>query len=217
MRKGKVIVDTCFLQKLAPEEKHVVNIEKVIHCLNFQPVAHPYVVEHEIALKSYLMNLVNNGFIQKIEYDEFLQDDTSKFLYESYFRDIHDELRKMLEAKGSIKQLEKLTIPSGQTIYNTHRQGSSMADVHMILMASFMNLPIILTEDSDIELLRVIASKRIFPGSYSLKIYNAVDLILQIAGKEEILITKKELEQMLLCMGERGRKTELTKIWKASH
>ena len=217
MGNAKVIVDTCFLQKLAPEEKHVVNIEKVIHCLNFQPVAHPYVVEHEIALKSYLMSLVNNGFIQKIEYDEFLQDDTSKFLYESYFHDVHDELRKMLEAKGSIKQLEKLNIPSGQTIFNIHRQGSSMADVHMILMAAFMKLPIILTEDSDIELLRVIASKRIFPSSYSLTIYNAVDLILQIAGKEEMQIPKKELERMLLCMGERGRRTELTEIWNMHH
>ena len=28
MEKTKVIVDTCFLQKLAPEEKHVGNVSK---------------------------------------------------------------------------------------------------------------------------------------------------------------------------------------------
>lgn len=217
MEKTKVIVDTCFLQKLAPEEKHVGNVSKIIECLDFQPVAHPYVVEHEIKLKSYLMKLVNTGFIQKIEYDDFIKDDASRFLYESYFHDIYDALRKNLAAAGGAKQIEKLNIPSGETIYSIHRQGSSMADVHMILMAAFLRLPIILTEDSDIELLRVIAKKRLSLGDFTLHIYNAVDLVMQVAEKDTLPITKKELEQILACMGERSHRAELTNIWKEHH
>lgn len=217
MEKTKVIVDTCFLQKLAPEEKHVGNVKKIIECLDFQPVVHPYVVKHEIELKSYLMKLVNTGFIQKIEYDDFIKDDASRFLYESYFHDIHDELRKNLAAAGGAKQIEKLNIPSGETIYSIHKQGSSMADVHLILMAAFLRLPIILTEDYDIELLRVIAKKRLSLGDFTLHIYNAVDLVMQVAEKDELPITKKELEQILACMGERKHRAELTKIWKEHH
>lgn len=55
---------------------------------------------------------------------------------------------------NSPKQVEKLCLHKGQTIYNTHKQGSSIGDVHMILMAFYLQMPILLTEDPDIEMLR---------------------------------------------------------------
>lgn len=58
------------------------------------------------------------------------------------------------EAMNSPKQVEKLCLHKGQTIYNTHKQGSSIGDVHMILMAFYLQMPILLTEDPDIEMLR---------------------------------------------------------------
>lgn len=126
-------------------------------------------------------------------------------------------MRKNLAVAGGAKQIEKLSIPSGETIYSVHRQGSSMADVHMILMAAFLHLPVILTEDSDIELLRAIAKKRLSFGDFSLQIYNAVDLVMQAAEREDTPLTKKELEFILSCMRERKHRAELTKIWNEHH
>ena len=104
MGKTEVIVDTCFLQKLSSEGKAIDNIKKVLTELEYIPVVHPYIYEHELSLHSYFVRLVEEGYIRVIQYNEFQKDATS--------------------------------------IYNTHKQGSSMGDVHMILMASYLQMPI---------------------------------------------------------------------------
>ena len=47
MKKTEVVVDTCFLQKLSSEGKSVDNIKKVLAELEYIPVVHPYIFEHE--------------------------------------------------------------------------------------------------------------------------------------------------------------------------
>ena len=46
-----------------------------------------------------------------------------------------------------------------------------------------MRLPIILSEDGDIEFLRSVAKRKISGDAYNLDIYNVMDLILMIANK----------------------------------
>ncbi len=87
-----------------------------------------------------------------------------KQTYEAYYDILYEEMRLTLEAMNSPKQVEKLRLHKGQTIYNMHKQGSSMGDVHMILMASYLQMPILLTEDLDIEMLRDIAKRRMRLG-----------------------------------------------------
>jgi|GEM_PF-1059850 len=217
MEKSEVIVDTCFLQKVSDYGRVPDNIKAIFDELNFRPVVHPYICDHEISLHAFSIKLIDDGYIRKIEYDEFIKDEYERQLYEQYFFMLHEEMRLLLEAKGGLKQLGKLNIKSGQTIYDTHYQGSSMGDVHMVLMASFMDLSIILTEDSDIDLLSVIAKKRISLGTYNLMIYNAWDLVKMIAGRANSKISKKDLVRILLNMGERSKKSELNTIWNSSH
>lgn len=217
MKKTEVIVDTCFLQKLSSEGKKPENIKTILSEFDFVPIAHPYIIEHELSMKSYSEKMVKDGYIKKIEYVEFLKDDYDRHLYESYFFQLHEDLRLYLKAKEGPKQIKKLALHSNQNIYDTHIQGSSMGDVHMILMAAFMHLPIILTEDSDIDLLRSLAKKRTNLGQYTLEIYDAWDLIKQIAEKQETDISKKELEQILNEMGERPRRSEMKTIWNNHH
>lgn len=67
----------------------------------------------------------------------------------------------------------------------------SLGDVHMILMAFFMNVPIILTEDTDIEILKKITKLKINSDKYNLEIYSAMDLLIEIAKKNKTM--RKEL------------------------
>lgn len=217
MEKTEAIVDTCFLQKLSTEGKNVDNIKKILNELDFTPVVHPYIAEHELSLHSYLNNLVKEGYIKTIEYTEFQKDTDDKDLYESYFFGIYEEMRLLLEARGGVKQIEKLDIRGTKTIYNTHKQGSSMGDVHMILMAVFLQMPIILTEDSDIELLKSISKKRVKLGTYSLQILNGMDLVRKIAQKEDSSLNKKDLEIILNQMGERAQRSEIKTLWNNCH
>lgn len=203
MGKTEVIVDTCFLHKLSSEGKKIDSIKKVLAELEYIPVVHPYIFQHELSLHSYFKRLVEEGYIRIIQYNEFLKDASDKQSYEAYYEILYEDMRLALEALGGPKQIEKLILHKEWTIYNTHKQGSSMGDIHMILMASYLQMPIILTEDSDIELLRDIAKKRMRLGQYSLQILNAVQLIEKIAQKQDSSITVKEIEAILKGMGER--------------
>ena len=92
-----------------------------------------------------------------------------------------------------------------------------MGDVHMILMAAYLQMPILLTEDSDIELLRDIAKRRMQLGQYSLQIFNGVQLIERIAQKKDCSITVKEIERILKAMGKRGAVSSIKTIWRENH
>lgn len=217
MGKTEVIVDTCFLQKISSEGKATDNIKKVLAELEYIPVVHPYIYEHELSLYSYFEHLVNEGCIRVIQYNEFQKDASDKQSYEAYYDILYEDMRLALEALGGPKQVEKLSLHKGQTIYNTHKQGSSMGDVHMILMASYLQMPIVLTEDSDIELLRDITKRRMRLGQYSLQILNGVQLIENIAQKKDSSITLKEIEAILKGMGERRAVSNIKAIWREKH
>lgn len=124
MEKTEVIVDTCFLQKLSSEGKVIDNIKRVLAELEYIPVVHPYIYEHELSLHSYFVRLVEDGYIKVMRYDEFQKDAIDKQTYEAYYDVLYEEMRLTLEAMNSPKQVEKLCLQKGQTIYNTHKQGS---------------------------------------------------------------------------------------------
>ena len=217
MEKQRAIVDTCFLQKITANGSCPGNIQLLLDNLEYSPVAHKYVMEQELSLHGYLKKLIDDGYIMTIDYDEFIGDALSKQVYETQFVDIYNEMRKFLQSQGGPKQMPELKIPKGSDIYTYHMQGSSMGDVHMILMASFMRLPVFLSEDSDIVLLRDIAKRRLSLSSYQLHIYDTLDLLKQIAGKTNVNISHKEFEKIVKQVGERENWAKVNAVWHASH
>lgn len=217
MSKKEAIVDTCFFNKLSNNGKNIEAFKKVLVDLKYKPVVHPYIAEKELDVFPHFNKLIEEGFIRKAEYSEFIEDEDDAELYEQYFPELYEEMREYLEIKGSKKRIEKLAIPTGQTIYTYRRAGMSLGDVHMILMAFFMRLPIILSEDGDIEFLRSVAKRKISSNSYNLDIYNVMDLIMMIAQKEDTTFSKKELEKVVLEVKERARLSEVKQAWNETH
>lgn len=217
MSKKEAIVDTCFFNKLSNNGKNIEAFKKVLVDLEYKPVVHPYIAEKELDVFPQFNKLIEEGFIRKAEYSEFIEDEDDAELYEQYFPELYEEMREYLEIKGSKKRIEKLAIPKGQMIYTYRRAGMSLGDVHMILMAFFMRLPIILSEDGDIEFLRSVAKRKISSNSYNLDIYNVVDLIMMIAQKEDTTFSKKELEKVVLEVKERVRLSEVKQAWNETH
>lgn len=216
MEKQEVIVDTCFLQKITSDGLFLDNVKRVLDELGFVPVVNKYVADQEFQLKRYMTELVNNGYIKVVGYDEYIKDETDRIIYEDYFEQLYYEMKGYLEAKGGPKQMPPLNIPQDQSVFTAHISGSSMGDIHMILMAAYMRLPIILTEDSDIELLRNMAKRRLSMSSYQLEIYDVVDLVRNIAKKEDRSLSRKDLKLIIRQVGEKGRWTEIMEILDAS-
>lgn len=217
MNKKEVLVDTVFLEKLSCNGKNLDTFKKVLSDLDFKPVVHPYLADNEMDMHSYFHKLVAEGFVRVAKYDEFLRDEEDEALYEAYFVDIHNELRERLEAKGGIKQLERLVFPAGQTVFTYRKASMSLGDVHMILMAFFAGMPIILTEDSDIDVLRSITKRKMGSETYTLNIYNAVDLLTMIAEKEESTFEKSDLVNIAKSIGERVHQSDIKQAWNKTH
>lgn len=217
MGKQEVIVDTCFLSKMSSDGASPDNIKKVLDALDYTPVVHRYVADQEMNVLGYLEKLIKEGYIRVVDKNEFIKDESDEIMYTKSFAILYKEMQEYLEAKGGLKQIPDLVIPDGETVF-THRQaGSSMGDVHMILMAAFMKLSIILTEDSDIDLLRAIAARRFKYFGFSFQIYNALELIEFIAQKKEVDIGHKELEQLVRQIGARKSWADINKMWHEVH
>lgn len=217
MIRKEVLVDTVFLEKLSCDGKNLETFKKVLSELEFKPVVHPYVAANELDMHSYFDRLVAEGFVRIAQYSDFLCDDDDRSLYESYFIDIHNTLREYLEAAGEKKQLEKLVLPSGQNVFTYRKAAMSLGDVHMILMAFFTKMPVILTEDSDIDILRSIAKRKMQSETYALNIYNAVDVLKMIAEKEETIFKKNDLVDIVKSIGERRYQSDIKQAWNRTH
>ncbi len=80
-----------------------------------------------------------------------------------------------------------------------------------------LQMPILLTEDSDIEMLRDIAKRRMQLGQYSLQILNGVQLIEEIAKKQNTSISVKEMESILKTMRKRDAISSIKAVWRENH
>ena len=217
MNKKEVLVDTVFLEKLSCDGKNLETFKKVLSDLEYKPVVHPYIATNELDMHSYFDRLVAEGFIRVAQYSDFLCDDDDRALSESYFIDIHNTLREYLEAAGGKKQLEKLVLPTGQDVFTYRKAAMSLGDVHMILMAFFTGMPIILTEDSDIDVLRSITKRKMGSETYALEIYSAVDVLIMIAEKEETIFEKNDLVDIVKSIGERRHQSDIKQAWNRTH
>ena len=122
-----------------------------------------------------------------------------------------------LEAAARKKQLEKLVLPVGQDVFSYRKAAMSLGDVHMILMAFFARMPIVLTEDSDIGILRSITKRIMGSETYTLNIYNAVDLLIMIAEKDKSDFNKNDLVDIVKSIGERKHQSDVKQAWNRTH
>lgn len=217
MNKKEVLVDTVFLEKLSCDGEKLEIFKKVLSDLEYKPVVHPYIAANELDVCSYFDRLVKEGFVRVAQYSDFLCDDEDRELYASYFIDIHNTLRKYLEAAGGKKQLDKLVLPPGQDVFTYRKAAMSLGDVHMILMAFFTRMPVILTEDSDIDILRSITKRKMGSETYALDIYSAVDLLIMIAEKEGSVFDKNDLVDIVKSIGERRHQSDVKQAWNKTH
>lgn len=161
--------------------------------------------------------MINEGYIRKAQYDEFLLDEADKELYNRYFESMHEDLRKYLETSGSPKKIDKLILPKGISIFDYRKAGLSLGDVHMVLMALFTRIPVILSDDSDMEILKVIVKKKISYSGFELSILGCVEVLEKIALMENSVFSKNELIDILKNAGEAKNKSVIKQAWNKGH
>ena len=217
MEKTKAVIDTCFLNKISSDGKHVENLKKVLKELEYMPVVHPYCAEHELNLVDAYKKLIEERYIEVIEYDSFIPTSTHKVMYKKQFEDLFKQLKKFIDSKRNNKKHMPDFDFATEDIFKTHKAGSSLADVHSVLMAYYLGFPVVLTEDSDISYLKTVSEQKFKLTAYKISIYNALDLIKKIASNPDCGLTKKELEAILVQMDGIKHRADVRAIWGKQH
>lgn len=217
MEKQKALVDADFFNKLAKLEKNGKTIKKILDTLDFIPVVHPYTADYELDVNDTFQRLLAEGYIQRIEYTHYLSDDIDKQYYETYFEIFHEELRKYLEKAKPWKVIEKLILPKGRSILDYHKAGMSLGDVHLILTAYFMELPVILSDDGDIGFLEERARMQFDTDDFQLTIMSIIDVFIEIAQMEQKEFSKEELVMLAKGTGHAKEKSSVKQAWNEAH
>jgi len=166
---------------------------------------------------SYFEKLVTEGYIRVADYTEFVRDEVDKELYKGYFQVLHDRLREYLDVQGGKKKLDKLVLAPGQDLFNYRKAGMSLGDVHMILMAAFIKIPVILSDDADMDALKCISKNVISYSNFELTILSCVEVFEKIALLEGTSFSKAELLELLKKAGENKNKSRIIQAWNSVH
>lgn len=216
MNKVEALVDTVFLHNLSSRGKRLEDFKKVINELNFRPVIHPYIAQYELDMFDGLKILEKEGFVRIAKYEDFLHNKWEKEIYQAYFCQAHDELRQKLQYSRKGKKISPLILPDGISIFKYHRAGMSLGDVHLILMAVFTKIPIVLTDDSDIMLLKGIARKYAY-SQHEIEIMSSVEVLEKIASMKDSHFTKDELVTLVKNAGKAKEKSRIKQAWNNAH
>lgn len=140
------VIDADFLNKIdevqraSPDEL----FRKLMQALNYSPVVHPYVMEHELFSCSLARRMVDSGELRVVAYDEFLpgllslqQSNPQRDGYVKLFQDLYHVLT--LEDCGVQQDPDS-------NVFARH-SGKSYGEVHSVLMANEMHIPIICSND----------------------------------------------------------------------
>jgi hypothetical protein len=217
MDMKETLVDTCFLHKISNEGKEIEVLKKVINALGIKAVVHPYIAKHELELHSSYKMLIEEGFIKVIGYNDIFKSTVSQIAYEGYLQMLYDDFHKTMDVENAVKAEKMYSDLKKIDVFESHKQGSSLGDVHMMLTAAFLNIPMILTEDSDIEILRDISNRRIKYNKTGIKIINAIDAIKIIVSDNSNNFAKKDIDTILNVMKERSKRAEIKKLWDDAH
>ncbi len=192
----KAIIDTCFIERFYKNTKIQNEFYELIQETGFRLLLHPYVYDNELKIRAFTDKMVKEGTLNVVEYKAFIKDDAFREYYRDSFVRIYNEFFKTIKAINQEKSLKMHELDENDDIFELRYAGSSLGDVHMIMMALFMELPIILSEDSDMSIILSIAKKYTSRADFELLVYRVGDVIDYIKSKPNHSISNSELKHI---------------------
>jgi len=198
----QAIVDSCFLSRF----KKGTDLEKDFFTLikegDFDLCIHPYIYENELDMFPYVDELISKDIFHVMAYESFLRTDSYKEFYKGIFIEIYNEFADRMEVINPRKAAYMKRLDDSIDIFTYRSMKSSLGDVHLIMLALFADIPIILSEDSiDLREAFQIAKAKMNRVGFSLKLYCISDLIDEIDANPNKEISHSELRRMKRAFG----------------
>lgn len=187
MERSLAVLDTDFILKIA--DIHTPKVDtadlfvRLMDGLACDPVVHPYVMEHELHACGLAKEMERAGKLRAISYDDFMP--KNQLFYEQAFREMYHILT--FEDNGEEREPD-------QNIY-THHAGKSYGEIHSLIMANQLQIPIFYSNDHGAKTLcRRFAAGRIQAVTMQeVKEKLAASPVCPINGKEWKYLTRKQI------------------------
>lgn len=201
MSKAEAIMDSDFLQSiLLDTDNSEALFKQMMDDLAIIPVVHPYVAEVELQYCKKAQKLINEGYIKKIEYNDFLHSEEERKLYNKHVWEILDEF------------CDKDLPP--EKYQDVFRDGfrlteHSIGEILSELMAKEMRAPLFASNDKEA---KAIAKRHFNSSKYQLEVKNLAEFLRDVAFVET-KIKWKEIKFLLSDNRWKKDKENLRRLW----
>ena len=202
MSKTEAVMDSDFLQSILLDVDGSEELFKqIMDDLGIIPIVHPYVAEVELQYCKKAQKLINEGYIVRIKYDDFLHSEEERKVYNMQVWDILDEF------------CEKDLPP--EKYQDVFREGfrlteHSIGEILSELMAKEMRVPLFASNDKGA---KSIAKRHFNSNRYQLEVKNLAELLREVISRDTKIKWK---EVKFLLKDERWRKDRenLRELWQ---
>lgn len=181
---NQVALDSDFCNMLAPgcyEEKENAFVKSIFESLKQRPVLHPFVYHEELLTNVTVKKLVNEGFIEVLEYDAFIMNDSFKRQYIDTFADFYF----FMNSEPIERTFNAIT---------KHRAKRNMGEIHSLIMAQYLSIPLFMSND---EGAKNLATSRINTQSQVVVVKNVLEVFMDVKIKGAFQIDKKAVRSIL--------------------
>ena len=180
MNETLAVLDADFLNKINEIRKANPDelFQKLMVELNCIPVVHPFVMDHELFTCGLAHRMQAKGVLRRIDYAEFLPEEKRE-KYEQRFRDLYRVLTTAEYGQA---------IEADEDIFARHA-GKSYGEVHSVLMAGQMGIPVFYSNDH--------SGKTLCGRFRHLEAKTMAEIHQQLEGKTDCSITTREWKYLL--------------------
>ena len=199
MDKREVIVDCDFLSDLLKNTSKDFFIQ-LMDELGVRPIVHSYVADVELEYCKEAQELIQSGYIRKIEYAEYLQDETQRMQYNQSVWQILDIIND-----DDLPPEKYQDVFRKGFSYKTHSIGEVMSE----LMAKELKLELFASNDFGA---KSVAKRHINSARYELKVRNLAELLREV-GQRENTLKWKDIKEALRDERWKREKDKIRKFW----
>lgn len=116
-------------------EKEKEFVRSIFNSLQKKPVVHIFVSEQELLTNKVIKELVEENFIDVINYDTFLPAEIFKIQYAETFADFYNFMNG--------ESIEKVF-----DVITKHHSKKNMGEIHSLILAQYMGIPIFMSNDN---------------------------------------------------------------------
>lgn len=185
-----VLLDADFCNTLTPGNDKIKEkefIRYIFNSLNKIPFIHTYVFENELLINEAIKDLVNEKYIVIKEYADVVTSCYAKKQYVDEFIDLYFFLN-----------FEEIV--SDFNVITTHKSGKNMGEIHSLIFAHYLNIPVFMSNDKGA---RELTKSKINNSSFSIEVKDVCDVFCDIKNMKRGSLDKEIKKTMRAIMKQR--------------